>query len=556
MRFQSTTDVTLTNSTPTAQTTSSLDSCSSVSSTEALGNSSPRTPLPLVRLVSLAVAAVGIHGYHLACDDAAIYLPAVKRVIDPHLYPFEPEFFLSHARFSHFASLVGWTARTTHIDADLAIFLWYLATVLATVIAGWQLANVVMTRERSRWSAVIVFSSVLTVPVSGTALAMMDPYLTARSASTPMVLFAVAALLAGKRRLAWLWIALAILAHPMMGISGAALLALMSLPERWPRQPKPANAKRSSPAENPETIFATRALSLPIGLGPITPAYRQAIEMRPFLFLARWKWYEWIGLAAPLAILHWITLRQPRAISQAGIRVARAAVLLGCAATLAAAVLSLSPAFDPLVRLQPLRAFHVIYCIFFILLGGLLGKYLLQGRLWLSASFFLLLGTGMSLVQIASYPSSPHIELPWSAPRNPWVQAFLWIRHNTPKDAVFALDPNYIELPGEDRHGFRAISERSALTDAVKDSGVVSLFPQLAESWQAQQKAQESWTGFALADFQRLAQQYPVTWVVLQGPPPNGLACPYRNAAVTVCRIPGATGLPATNESELPRRSH
>ncbi len=46
-------------------------------------------------------------------------------------------------------------------------------------------------------------------------------------------------------------------------------------------------------------------------------------------------------------------------------------------------------------------------------------------------------------------------------PKSPWLSAFLWIRENTPKDAVFALDPKYMNEPGVDGHGFRAMAERS-----------------------------------------------------------------------------------------------
>jgi hypothetical protein len=113
----------------------------------------------------------------------------------------------------------------------------------------------------------------------------------------------------------------------------------------------------------------------------------------------------------------------------------------------------------------------------------------------------------------------------------------LWIRGNTPKNAVFALDPNYMAAAGDDQHGFRAVAERSALADNVKDSGAVSLFPQLAEEWKSQVLAQTGWAGFDLADFRRLARQYPVTWIVSRQPSPAGLRCPYHNSELAVCRI-------------------
>jgi hypothetical protein len=144
----------------------------------------------------------------------------------------------------------------------------------------------------------------------------------------------------------------------------------------------------------------------------------------------------------------------------------------------------------------------------------------------------------MCLVQIDAYPASAHVEWPGAAPVNRWSDAFLWIRHNTPKNAVFAIDPGYMSLPGEDMHGFRAVAERSILADSVKDSGAVSLFPGLADEWQAQVRSTQGWKHFPLADFERVARQYPVTWFVTEFPRPAGLLCPYHNQTVAVCQLP------------------
>ena len=70
------------------------------------------------------------------------------------------------------------------------------------------------------------------------------------------------------------------------------------------------------------------------------------------------------------------------------------------------------------------------------------------------------------------------------------MQAFLWIRGNTPKDALFALDADYINAPGEDAQSFRAIAERSALPDYSKDGGEASIAPDLTAAWSIGQAAQ------------------------------------------------------------------
>jgi hypothetical protein len=123
------------------------------------------------------------------------------------------------------------------------------------------------------------------------------------------------------------------------------------------------------------------------------------------------------------------------------------------------------------------------------------------------------------------------------AAKNSWQQAFLWVRDHTPEDAVFALDPEHMNIAGEDANGFRAIAQRSMLADIQKDSGAVSMFPQIAETWSQQVDAQAGWKTFQATDFARLRKQYGVSWVVLQEPRTGGLDCPFRNDAVLVCRV-------------------
>src|SRR4029077_2859219 len=123
---------------------------------------------------------------------------------------------------------------------------------------------------------------------------------------------------------------------------------------------------------------------------------------------------------------------------------------------------------------------------------------------------FIPLCAGMVLAQRATFPATPYVEWPGLATSNPWVQAFEWIRTNTPENAYFAMDPNAMQLADEDEHGFRAIAQRSLLAYNVKESGAVSMFPALAEEWQGQVVAQRGWKGFQLADFQKLKTSYGV----------------------------------------------
>jgi hypothetical protein len=203
-----------------------------------------------------------------------------------------------------------------------------------------------------------------------------------------------------------------------------------------------------------------------------------------------------------------------------------------------AVVVDLPARFEALARLQPLRSLHFEYIVMFIILGGFLAEFILRDQVWRWMILFIPLSAGMFAAQRSLFPASEQVEWPWAAPRNPWTQAFVWIRQNTPVDAVFTLDPETMTIAGEDENGFRCRAERSRLADGVKDNGVVSMFPPLAEEWWAQVQAQTPWRNLKAEDFSRLKSKYGANWAVLQQPGVAGLDCVYQNPAVRVCRIP------------------
>jgi hypothetical protein len=127
-----------------------------------------------------------------------------------------------------------------------------------------------------------------------------------------------------------------------------------------------------------------------------------------------------------------------------------------------------------------------------------MGKYLLKSSVWRWAVFLLAINAGMFISQRVQFPGSEHLELPGRSSANPWLQAFAWIRQNTPTDAYFALDPEYMAAPGEDYHSFRALAERSQLADNIKDTAVVTQVPELGEVWARQVKAQKGWAASSL----------------------------------------------------------
>ena len=475
-------------------------------------------------LVCLTLGAFFLDGYHPGVEDAEIYLPGILKRLHPSLFPFNSEFFESHAHMTLFPQLIAGSIRVLHLPVGMGVLGWQLLCIFLLLLGSWRIARLCFREEYAVWCAVAFIGALLRLSAAGTGLYIMDEYLTPRSLSTPAALFAIADAVKGNYVRAGVCTVGICVLHPLMAVFAATFVVLLFLLQRR------------------EGISARALAATALPLFPrVTPAYRQVLQTRPYFFLTNWAWYEWLGLLAPFALLAWMAGLGKRNNLGAIHLICRTLIVFEAIFFAMALVVSLPGRFDNLAEIQPMRCLHLLYVLMFLLGGGLLGRFILQDRAGRWALLFVPLCAGMILAERATFPASPHIEWPGRAARNPWVQAFEWIRTSTPENAYFSMNPDAMQLPGEDQHGFRAIAQRSLLADNVKDSGAVSMFPALAEEWQAQVIAQRGWKNFQLSDFQKLKTRYGVDWVVLEQPGVAGLACPYENWRVRVCTLDSGT---------------
>ena len=358
---------------------------------------------------------------------------------------------------------------------------------------------------------------------------MADQHLHPRNLATALILLAVSRIMAGQRLQAVPLLMLSFVLHPIMAALGISFcffltIALLDPVHVWLR-----------------SLRSSLAAAVPLGwiFESPTPIWRQALQTRRYLLSlstgpgmsgwARWRLCSSSGCcgALPKSAAKPILARFALAVFAYGVfQQAVAMIMLG------------SPSLVRLTPLQPMRFLQLIYCFMALLGGCLLGKFLLKASVWRWAVFLLVINAGMFAAQRALFPSSEHLELPGMRPSNPWLQAFAWIRINTPADAYFALDPRYLEAPGEDSHSFRALAERSQLADAIKDTAMVTQVPELGPTWEHQVAAQAGWDNFQLADFERLKTEFGVNWVLVNYPQPAGLPCSWHNDTLSVCRVP------------------
>ena len=481
-------------------------------------------------------------GYHPGFEDGGIYLTAVKSDLNPALYPHDPGFFRLQLQATFFDKWVAGFVRLTGIPLAATELFWHFAAIVLILFACWSIASKLFSEVRAQWAGVALVSAMFTLPVAGTALYLVDQHLHPRALATGLILLAVSRILAGKKWQAVPLLLLAFFLHPIMAAMGISFCFFLTLTTsefvyRWLRIWQ-------------RTRFDTLAIAfVPLGwmFEPPTPTWRQVVESHTYFFLYRWEWYEWLGALVPLFLfgLLWRFARRRGETLLA--RFALAVLLFGTFQQAVAMIVLGIPSMIRVFPLQPMRFLHLIY--FFLLLTGgcLVGKHLLKASLLRWTLFLATINGGMFASQEMLFVTTEHLELPGQSSANPWLQAFAWIRQNTPVDAYFALDPDYMAVPGEDYHSFRAFAERSQLADNIKDTAVVTLIPELGPVWARQVKAEGcepgsrrclGWSHFQFADFARLKAEFGVNWVLVSYPPPNGLTCRWHNDTLSVCQIP------------------
>jgi len=461
-----------------------------------------------------------VQGYHPGAEDAEIYLPGVLKLLNPRLFPFDSEFFTAHAHLTLFPNLIAGSVRWSHLSLDHALILWQLGSIFMLLLGCWKLSGLCFRDVYARWAGVVLVGALLTLPVAGTALYVMDQYVNPRNLAAFAGIFALGNVLQKKYVWCILWLLFAGAVHPLMAFFAASFCTLMVVMERM----KAGALFVAGPLGNWLTP-------------PTSPAYHQAALEHPFHYVAKWAWYEQLGIVGPIPILWWMGKVAKKNGSEILARMCRGLIIYDLIYFAGACVVSIPARFEALARLQPLRSLHLLYILLVLFGGCFLGQYVLKNRAWRWVMLFVPLYAGMFMAQRGVFPASGHIEWTRAASKNEWAQAFAWIQKNTPEDAYFALNPRYTHIDGEDEQGFRAIAERSMMADAGKDSGAVSMFPSMADEWWSQVQVRQNWMQMRLVNMEHLHDAYHVNWVVMEQPGGAGMNCPYENRAVKVCRL-------------------
>ncbi len=160
---------------------------------------------------------------------------------------------------------------------------------------------------------------------------------------------------------------------------------------------------------------------------PESAAYQSVAMTRYYWFLSQWRWYELVGLAAPLTILAVIAFgnrgfSRERGDDSARAALARTMLIAGITAVAVATIFGRGGlAAHPVARLQPLRIFQLVYVVMILVVGAALAEWVLRRSALRWFMVFSVLAVVMVVAERQTFSHSTHMELsPWARVESPW----------------------------------------------------------------------------------------------------------------------------------------
>src|SRR5882757_8038873 len=172
-------------------------------------------------LLAISALTFLVHGYHPFADDAGLYVAGVEKLLDPTLFPVGMRFILSETRIEFFYPLVTGMTKLFGGSLESALLFLYLLTLIAFIYGAWYVSGLISDCRFCRWTAVCLAGCLFTLPVAGTSINIMEPYLGPRAFVAVLSLFALGLTLLASATM-----------HPELTIFTGSFVLVLSLLER------------------------------------------------------------------------------------------------------------------------------------------------------------------------------------------------------------------------------------------------------------------------------------------------------------------------------------
>jgi hypothetical protein len=309
--------------------------------------------LPTLAALVLTPLALVAHQYKYVNDDQILYIPFLRRKLEPALYPGDYFFDQPQAGISLFEDALVWPVR--FLGMEWTMLLGYLLAQFLILLCFYFLASR-LTSRRTASLAMVLF--ILPISIGGTFVRTYDNYFNPRTFTLPLGLLTLIALWEQRPWWAAGLASLHLLLHPLSGLH--TWLVVVLLLAWW-------TLKRLTPLRSligPGVLLLGTLGLLVWGTGGsealwLDPAWRAVLWRRtPYVFLESWKAEDWIslGLYLLLGIIGWVSRpREPRTT-----QLCLAVMLVVLGSTLAVALGADWLGLAPLAQLQLARSWRLV----------------------------------------------------------------------------------------------------------------------------------------------------------------------------------------------------
>src|SRR5260370_14157070 len=113
-------------------------------------------------------------GYHPGLEDDAFYLAAIKRNLNPVLFPHDAEFFRLQFQATIFDKLIALSVRLSRLPLAWIVLFWQFAAIYFLLHGCWRITRHCFSLPQAQWASVVTVAALLTLPVSGIAITVSD----------------------------------------------------------------------------------------------------------------------------------------------------------------------------------------------------------------------------------------------------------------------------------------------------------------------------------------------------------------------------------------------
>jgi len=408
-------------------------------------------------LIFFVLATANSGGYRYGVSDQAFYIPAIRKAMDPSLFPRDTPVLEAQGRVILWDGLVAGLTSLLDLSLPKVFFLLYLGGIAALYAGAILLAR---GAGLSPW-ATIAFLALLTLRhrIPKTGVNTLEGYLHPRMIAFAFGVLAAAAFL--RRRPAWALLALAAAAsvHPTTGVWFAMLLGVAAM-VAWPGWRM--GLVMLVLAGSAGAVWAIAGGPLSARAVVMDSAWLSAISTKDYLFPHEWPAYAWLlnlTAAAIVAAGLWRLRHVPAELR--GLMTGALALTLFFLATLPFVAMRYALA----VQMQIPRVFWLVELVaLIVMLIGLSSR--ARGAVKVLAVFLIVVSAvrGAAVLFVEKDARLVTIDLP----RDDWTAAMDWLRAQPPHVHVLA-DPGHAWRYGS---SVRVAAERDVFHEDVKDAAI------------------------------------------------------------------------------------